>query len=119
MARQATLPLAGLAQLAWSFMTTFDELRVPQPEPEPEPEPEPDPEAEPETEPEARAGAAKALVLALVADIPVTAIAIEVKIARAKVLVFMIAKLFARIARAPARKNIGGKASYANALLKT
>lgn len=105
MARHATLPLAGLAQLAWSWITIFDEVRVPEPEPEPEPE--------------ARAGAAKALVLALVADIPVTAIAIEVKIARAKVLVFMLAKLFARISVNAARKNIGGKASYANALLKT
>jgi hypothetical protein len=68
---------------------------------------------------EVHAGAAEAPVLALVRDSPVTASAIDVKMPRAMVLVFMLAKLFAHISICAARKNIGGKASNANELLKT
>ena len=66
-----------------------------------------------------KAGAAAALVLAVVAVIPVTAMAIEVKIPSAMVLEFMLAKVFTSVSTAHWRKNISGKASYANELLKT
>ena len=82
MARQATLPLAGLAQLAWSLITTFDEVKAAAAKPGAAINP----------------AAAEALVLALVTDIPVIAIAIEVNKPNARVLVFMQAKLFAKVA---------------------
>lgn len=93
-------------------MTTFGEAKTDEATTD-------DTEPELEPDPVARAAAAEALVLAPVSESPVTAIAIEVKIEIAMVLVFMHAKLFARVSVEQRPKNIGGKASYANELLKT